>query len=449
MVRGIRREVQRLQAAAVLAPPTGIDWRDVPVLVNSFNRLGCLRRLIDWLRSAGHRTLIVIDNASSYPPLIDYLGQIERTRAAKVVRLDDNLGHLALWRENLLERLGIATEYVYTDPDVVPATFCPADAVGFLQHVLAEEPEVALAGLGLRLDDIPDHYGHKRCVLAWEEQFWLRPAAPRLFHAPIDTTFALYRPGAGHGLRQPALRTGWPYLAAHEGWYVDQRDWSEEDCFYHRATLPETSHWSVPEVPAWLRAAAADCAARRPVLLHLAADDPAIPGYLRFPLPERSADAGITLPLEPCALDGIYCACGLERLADPLPLLRELRRAAKPGARMVVRLPYTAADGAADHPHHVRRHLRALLAAFGVTEPRRGDNRRRSGWRVERLVLIADRSRRTSAARDPHALLSERQPLPDELVLHLRAGGPDDPPAPVAAELSFSRLDHWEGFARV
>ena len=47
-----------------------------------------------------------------------------------------NLGHLAIWRGGLLERLGIDSEYVYTDPDVVPAESCPPDLVGRLQYYL-------------------------------------------------------------------------------------------------------------------------------------------------------------------------------------------------------------------------------------------------------------------------------------------------------------------------
>lgn len=105
-----------------------------------------------------------------------------------------NCGHLAIWQQGLLDRLGIDSEYVYSDPDIVPAEFCPADVLGFFREILDEEADVATVGFGLRLDDIPDYATHKAQVLAWESQFWLAPTAPGLFLAPIDTTFALYRP---------------------------------------------------------------------------------------------------------------------------------------------------------------------------------------------------------------------------------------------------------------
>lgn len=45
-----------------------IPYRDVPIFINSFNRVNCLRQLIQWLQTHGYRRIFVIDNASTYPP---------------------------------------------------------------------------------------------------------------------------------------------------------------------------------------------------------------------------------------------------------------------------------------------------------------------------------------------------------------------------------------------
>jgi hypothetical protein len=164
---------------------------EVPILINSYNRVTCLIKLVDWLVSAGHRRIFIIDNKSTYPPLLDYLMQIEQTGTASVIRLDKNCGFRAIWEQNILKRLSINSEYVYTDPDVVPSDFCPIDAVGRLQSILNQDDDIQKAGLGLRLNDIPEHYVYKESVLAWERQFWLSPAARGVFNAEIDTTFAL------------------------------------------------------------------------------------------------------------------------------------------------------------------------------------------------------------------------------------------------------------------
>ena len=40
-----------------------------------------------------------------------------------------------------------------------------------------------------------------------EGQYWLTKLGRHIYHAPIDTTFALHRPGVPWALR-PAIRTG-------------------------------------------------------------------------------------------------------------------------------------------------------------------------------------------------------------------------------------------------
>ena len=84
-----------------------LPFRKIPILINSFNRLDCLRGLVDWLRGAGYADIIIIDNASSFPPLLSYLERLERKKRATIVRLEANFGHLAIWRHGLLPRLGI------------------------------------------------------------------------------------------------------------------------------------------------------------------------------------------------------------------------------------------------------------------------------------------------------------------------------------------------------
>jgi hypothetical protein len=48
--------------------PLTVSYRDVPIFIISFNRVSCLRQLIDWLLSHGYRRIFVVDNASTYPP---------------------------------------------------------------------------------------------------------------------------------------------------------------------------------------------------------------------------------------------------------------------------------------------------------------------------------------------------------------------------------------------
>ncbi len=402
-------------------PIYGLPFWRVPVLINSFNRLASLRRLIDWLRQAGHLDLHVIDNASTYPPLLDYLRWLERTRLVKVTRLTRNAGHLALWQQGLLQRLGIVTEYVYTDPDVVPAASCPRDLVGVLQSVLADNPDIATAGVGLRLDDLPDAYRFKVQAIAWERQFWRAPAAPGLFRAPIDTTFALYRPQAGHGLGQPAIRLGWPYVAAHEGWYVNHADPTDEDRFYQGTAARGTSHWSVDEVPAWLRAAVAEQQRRQPCLLHAGRLDAPLPGYLDL------AATAETDRLPEQAVDGIYVDGPLEGLLADESFATVMRRLAKPGASLVL------------HPHlPTAEQILRLLAH----SPPLGE-----GWRLERVTVAANGALGIADAAALAHVVHHAPAKVRRIMAHLRAV--DHGTAPAAPAVTVDDLDRWEGFAPV
>ena len=411
------------------APLRMLPFRDVPVVINSFNRSRPLQRLVDWLLRAEHARIVVVDNASSYPPLLRYLAELEGRGRVTVVRLDANLGHLAVWRGGLLERLRIDSEYVYTDPDVVPAESCPLDLVGRLQAILADNPDLAVAGVGMRLDDLPDAYGHKALVLAWERQFWRAPAAPGLFHAPIDTTFALYRPGSGHALGSPAVRTGWPYLAAHEGWYLDHAAPSEEDLFYRATASPGTTHWSALQVPEHLGSAAAEQLSRHPYLIHAAPPAGAdLPGYL--PLPAANGE-----PLAGASADGIYVERGLGWLVEPPGRLAELRRIAKDGGLMVL---HTGAVQPED--------ARALSA---VAESAAG-----AGWRVERLTLVPGSAPRACTPPELLRIARSNPAAARGAMLHLRAE--QAPRGAVRAEwltrvdvAAPGTLDRWGGFDRI
>lgn len=385
---------------------------DVPILINSFNRLACLRELIDWLRRAGQRRIYVVDNASTYPPLLAYLQGLADAGTVRVVRLEENAGHLALWRGRVLDRLQIGSEFVYTDPDVVPAESCPWDVVGHLQSLLAADDRIAVAGLGLRLDDLPDTYRFKRQAIDWERQFWLAPAGPGLFHAPIDTTFALYRPGSGHCLGNPGIRTGWPRVAAHRSWYIDDAHATEEDRFYRAAAARDTSHWSVAALPEWLDTASRERARGYPLLLQIEAVGPPLPGYVA-PAP----DGRIDLPTG--SVDGIYLQGSPAALAGNPRLRAELRRVARAGTRLVLHMP-------------------GPLRAGTVREILGFEPGWLHGWRVRTAVVASETGLDWGGSgRAPGSV--------DALMLHLEPSSADAPARD--PEIRMAVLDYWPGFA--
>ncbi len=221
---------------------------EIPIIINNRNRYSCLKRLIAALESRGYRNIYVIDNASTYPPLLEYY---EKEYSYRLIRLEKNVGHLSLWRTGLIDRFR-SNYFVYTDPDVLPIEDCPSDFLDCFLAYLKRHPFVEKVGFALKIDDLPDEYDKKSQVIAWESQFWRRKSLEgniAFYKAAIDTTFALYRPMYIEGgfLSSPHVRVGYPYEARHLPWYNDSSCLDEEERYYlNHCETP--SHWSKGDV---------------------------------------------------------------------------------------------------------------------------------------------------------------------------------------------------------
>jgi len=212
----------------------------VPIFINVRDRLSCLQQLLEWLKRAGHRNVTLIDNASTYPPLVKFLDQTD----CRIIRLKQNLGHTALWRIRELRRIISGQWFVYTDPDVVPSDTCPLNVVALMHRLLQIYPCYLKAGLGLRLDDIPDCYHLKQSVISWEQHLIGKEIAPDVFEADVDTTFALYRSGMPY-LSGPAVRFQGRYSARHLAWYTDSFQPDEEEQYYRSHASLVVTTWNV------------------------------------------------------------------------------------------------------------------------------------------------------------------------------------------------------------
>jgi len=212
----------------------------VPVIINSFNRLDCLLKLIAFLEKCGLRNILILDNNSSYPPLLTYFSSCPYP----VVRLRENLGHLAFWHSGLYRKYRW-NYFVYTDPDVVPIDECPGDFMAHFRSILLLNPHIDKVGFGIKIDDLPDSFHLKERVIRYEQRYWEKEVLPNIFEAPIDTTFALYRPlsslKGGHSFTMGALRCGFPYLARHRSWYIDSQKLSDEDSYYAKTSNASSS----------------------------------------------------------------------------------------------------------------------------------------------------------------------------------------------------------------
>lgn len=218
-----RRSVAKSQSVVV------DDVRAIPIVINNRNRYTTLRRLIEFLENAGYHNIYILDNQSSWPPLLEYY----KTLPYQVLYLERNSGYNALEKTPLYKTLRKGY-FVYTDSDVVPADSCPPDFLARFLAILQQRDDVQKVGFSLKIDDLPAHFADRDKIIALESAYFQHSAGEGLYEAPIDTTFALHRPYAlistvgGYKM----IRTAAPYEALHLPWYTNSAQPDEEEQYY-------------------------------------------------------------------------------------------------------------------------------------------------------------------------------------------------------------------------
>ena len=214
-----------------LSPSKISSAREIPIIINSFNRLTTLKRLISSLEQRGYTNIYILDNCSTYPPLVEWLKEV----SYEVIHLPNNLGFKALWKHKPSRKRFCGDYYIYTDADVELDSNCPDDIIERMFYLLHERyPYAFKIGPSIRIDDLPDCYNRKREVIEWESQFFLKPVGDGLYRAPIDTTFALYRPRIGLSRRMSleSYRMAAPYQIVHLPWYENSSSLTDEEQYY-------------------------------------------------------------------------------------------------------------------------------------------------------------------------------------------------------------------------
>ena len=222
----------------------------IPVYVNVFNRLTTTQRLCEQISSLHNCRPVIIDNASTWGPLLDWYSNCPY----EVVRLEHNMGHHAPWRSGIVLQAN-SEFYIVTDCDI-DIDGVPKDVASVLQVPFQwSKPEWPLhhqsdnyiikSGLSLRIDDVPERHAQ---VLRWERQYWNHPVEEdvRFFWAFIDTTFAMYHCSTWHKramkTRIPCVRLGGEYQARHIPWYSDCENLDAENANYYQ-TASVSNSW--------------------------------------------------------------------------------------------------------------------------------------------------------------------------------------------------------------
>ena len=159
-----------------------------------------------------------------------------------------------------------------------------------------------------------------------------------------------------------------------------------------------------------------------------------IPGWINMdvtPLPgvdvvvdlDRCRESFLPFPSD--YFDEFLLSHLIEHIRDPLALMEELHRIAKPNARAVVRLPYGSSDDAFEDPTHVRQYFKKSLGYFSQPYYWRADYGYRGDWKITKIDLAVER--RTHEGMTPEQILERVNTLRNvvlEMAAELRAVKP-------------------------
>lgn len=225
--------------------------RFTPVIIPTFNNPTHLRSMLDQLTARHHRNIVVIDNASTYPPMLALLEEI--ADEATVRRLPTNEGPRRIWEDpSVFDAL--PQVFAVTDPDLELSATLPSDFIEQLFD-LTRRHRVGKAGFALDISH-PEQMRQDDFVIGeqpwkiweWERQFWNDEIEPGVFRAIVDTTFAVYnKEFFDHAVPLAAVRAGGDFTCRHLPWMRDFELPSDEVEYYKRTNrfsfyLPHEQH---------------------------------------------------------------------------------------------------------------------------------------------------------------------------------------------------------------
>lgn len=202
----------------------------------NYNRLTLPRRMADYLAECDGVTPVIIDNKSSYQPLLDYYEESPH----RVLHMDKNYGCPVVWNSGILDDFGLDGHFVVTDPDL-QIDHIPRDWLHVLEMGLDRHSFACKAGFSLKIDDLPKSPIAQEAKKV-ERGHWAYPLDKEFYKAYIDTTFCLCRTRL-HDF--PSIRSAPPYEARHMPWYYTSKDsMPEDEQYYVKSVGGDWNYWT-------------------------------------------------------------------------------------------------------------------------------------------------------------------------------------------------------------
>lgn len=204
----------------------------IPFVIISRNRYSFVREAVEFgLRQSIRLKVVVADMASTYPPLVDYLNNLDSNQV-QVLRLS-NLGPRGLWINSQFIAAVRDSGFFLTDGDLdysMTGDSCCETLIEYSESY----PGMRKIGSALRIDDLNLENKKQKNVSLSESDNWndLRRISPEVFLAPADTQLAFYPRYTENFYFWPALRIAGSCQVRHAPWYENPEVRSPEEIFY-------------------------------------------------------------------------------------------------------------------------------------------------------------------------------------------------------------------------
>jgi hypothetical protein len=197
---------------------------DIPVIVIAFNNITYLKNMLKQLqeKKVKDENIWIWDNNSTYPPLLKFYEEV--STKYNLIKNNGNYGPRIFTDPKVLDIL--PDFFAVTDPDLYFNKKMPDNFLEYLKKITIDL-SVYKAGLALDLSDDPNFNEelrwHNLTVREWEQRFWTSPLSqynnPKIYSAPIDTTFAVYNKYFINKGWSNGVRVADDFTCKHLPWY--------------------------------------------------------------------------------------------------------------------------------------------------------------------------------------------------------------------------------------
>lgn len=178
----------------------------------------------DLFRLNGNADITIIDNASTYPPLLEWYKEIEKD--VKLIRHDTNRGPWCFFYSGIHANVQ-SDHYVYSDADLELNPEMPYNWQEIMYEYLYKYNRKP--SLALRLSDVPDS-DIKKHITFHQGVCWYETDEPDVYKAVTDMTFSF--DAKVRGYRYESVRLAGKFECRHMPWYLDFDNLPEEEKYY-------------------------------------------------------------------------------------------------------------------------------------------------------------------------------------------------------------------------